>query len=235
MLYDDRGLKVDFFENLLNTYEKIGIKTSGGVDSSLCLYFVAKYISDLNLTKTHLIQPIMGLDQGFVYNELEGRKFVPVDNTKSYLKIIEIIRNSFPLVNILDPHIIKYSPNRELPDYSKNKYVMPFIKQLLDTGKIDIAITGTTSAPLFEDIDLGEITTQRDYSIKKYQTYKGPWATVDKKFLAYQYKKYNLMDTIYPLTSSCIVTDRKTSEPCRNCNWCDEKYWAFGSYDGAVQ
>jgi len=59
-----------------------------------------------------------------------------------------------------------------------------------------------------------------------YQAY----ANVDKKFVAGVYKDYNLMETLYPLTRSCVGTARQTDNfawECHKCFWCHEKKWAF--------
>jgi 7-cyano-7-deazaguanine synthase in queuosine biosynthesis len=74
----------------------------------------------------------------------------------------------------------------------------------------------------------------RDVPINVYKE-KYPWWNVDKKFIAFQYQKYNLMNIIFPLTESCIEDKKDQPFPCKKCFWCEEKYWAFGSYDGGIQ
>ena len=57
-----------------------------------------------------------------------------------------------------------------------------------------------------------------------------PWANVDKKFVADIFKKNNLMDTLFPLTRSCVGTAKQTdnfTRECHSCFWCWEKKWAF--------
>lgn len=70
----------------------------------------------------------------------------------------------------------------------------------------------------------GEIIPQRGAHIYR------PYANVDKKFIADIYFKHNLMDSLFPLTRSCIgtadITDNFTRE-CNTCFWCYEKKWAF--------
>jgi len=47
------------------------------------------------------------------------------------------------------------------------------------------------------------------------------------------YRKYNLIDTLLPLTRSCegwdYMTDGFTKE-CGECWWCMERSWAFREY-----
>ncbi len=57
-----------------------------------------------------------------------------------------------------------------------------------------------------------------------------PFINADKKFVAGIYKHYNLMDTLYPITNSCVgvasVTNYGTVD-CGECFWCHEKKWGF--------
>jgi hypothetical protein len=239
IIYDDNGIKVDYFEKLFNTFEKVGIKTSGGVDSTACLYFAAKSIDELNLHDTHSLHPVYGKDKGvhfpllgYVYNKKIGkRQLVPYDHSYKYFKIISFIRSFFPRVKIDDPCVIEFEPDYSL--FAKSIYLKPTIDKLLKDDIIEVIISGSTCAPRFDNIDLGHITDERDYSYKKNQIDKGPWVTIDKKFLAYQYQKYGLMETLYPLTVSCLQESNPL--PCKKCDWCKEKMWAFGSYDGGIQ
>ncbi len=73
------------------------------------------------------------------------------------------------------------------------------------------------------------IEYRRNFSIPAYSIYQ-PYANVDKKFVAEVYKENNLMETLFPLTRSCVGTARQTdnfTRECRQCFWCHEKKWAF--------
>ena len=64
-----------------------------------------------------------------------------------------------------------------------------------------------------------------------------PWRNVDKSFIAEIYKQYNLLETLFPMTASCIGDGESSkwyTEPCKECFWCYEKKWAFGCYDRAT-
>ena len=59
-----------------------------------------------------------------------------------------------------------------------------------------------------------------------YQAY----INVNKKFVAGVFQEHNLMETLFPMTRSCVGTARKTDNfkhVCNNCFWCAEKAWAF--------
>jgi len=99
-------------------------------------------------------------------------------------------------------------------------------------------MTGMTANPPVEEqrkygfYDVAERRRdRRDHQIqwkmgRQYQ----PLVNVDKKFVAGVYKDHNLMDSLYPFTSSCVGKFDDTdyySTPCGNCFWCGEKTWAF--------
>ena len=68
-------------------------------------------------------------------------------------------------------------------------------------------------------------TKGRDY-LSIYQAY----ANVDKKFVAGIYQENNLMETLFPMTRSCVGTARQTdnfARECHQCFWCHERKWAF--------
>ena len=62
-----------------------------------------------------------------------------------------------------------------------------------------------------------------------------PFEHVDKRFTAQVYEDLFLLETLFPLTRSCLSGDvEKTNyheKPCKECYWCEEKFWAFGQYD----
>ena len=46
----------------------------------------------------------------------------------------------------------------------------------------------------------------------------------------FEYKENNLMDTLFPITRSCVGTAKQTRNftvECHQCFWCHEKKWAF--------
>lgn len=68
-----------------------------------------------------------------------------------------------------------------------------------------------------------------DHTIWLHQIYQ-VYANVDKKFVAGVYKENNLMDTLFPLTRSCVGRPKETdnfTKECHRCFWCYEKAWAF--------
>ena len=81
------------------------------------------------------------------------------------------------------------------------------------------------------DKELDEVETYRPNKnnppLGIYQAY----ANVDKKFVAGVYFDYGLMDSLFPMTRSCVGTRTQTenfTKECGKCFWCHEKAWAFG-------
>ena len=76
--------------------------------------------------------------------------------------------------------------------------------------------------------------------LKAYQFWSAPFDNVNKKFIAELYKNEPyMMEVVYPSTASCVSDVMKDTNywqaPCKQCWWCQERYWAFGSFDGGVQ
>jgi hypothetical protein len=229
ILQDDRGLTVNKTEDFLNQYNDIGLMCSGGADSTFQLWWLSKCIDELNLHDTHTLLPVHGVDLVF-----------PFDTKRHTIQIIKTVRNFFPRVIIHNPYIIKFKSPKDIMDdikwgmrTEKKFYFKRGTEKLKNGGLVDILIGGATSAPIFETVDLGVINKLRNHEERSLKSHQGLLVGIDKKFLAYQYKKFDLMETLFPLTKSCVDPDSK-GNPCKKCDWCKEKYWAFGCYDGGV-
>ena len=97
-------------------------------------------------------------------------------------------------------------------------------------------LTGMTANPPVEEqhkynfYDVAERRRDRrdnnPFMVKLYQ----PFVNVDKKFVAGVYREHNLMESLYPYTSSCVGSEEDTNyfiKGCGKCFWCNEKKWAF--------
>lgn len=209
---------VDYFDRFPSDITNIGLSLSGGTDSALILFLLAKMIKERN--QNSFIYPIHGYD-------------VARKNVHSYKAAESIISHVKYLLNdnniIKPPHIFAY--NKKLPitkdafhdanyEYMQRRYKIPFIIRGITQGMPN------DPRPLVK----GDGDAQK---ISKYaiDTWILPFGTVDKRFIAHQYKVFNL-ESLYKITHSCIA-DSPT--PCKQCWWCKEKYYAFKSYDGGVQ
>lgn len=223
MLYDDRGLSVDYFEKLFTQKENtnLAVTWSGGADSTFTFWYMAKLMHEYDLNDYTLL-PVTGYEYIM--------KYVPYRETE---EIYKIIRETFPKANILPRYTYDFLDDLK-GEKSKWKYweaVKPYVKSKYN---IPGFVNSNCASPLYENVNWEPrgITEDRkvENRLAKNTKLKSAWRLVDKKFIAYQYEKFGLMDTIYPLTASC-VSPTDNGDPCKKCWWCKEKYWAFGYYD----
>lgn len=214
VLYDDRGLKSDFYLHLLNDFEQIGVMLSGGPDSAFVFYWLSKCIHENKLNNTVLL--MTGWEM--------GAKYQPKQEVFAQ---VEMINSWFPDNNVVGHYFWEYGEDtfQGVPKSTYEQHKEKFV----DAGMIDVWINGVVHAPLFDDIDLGFITKERSDRSESIRKRRGPFQHVDKKFIAHQYNKYNLLENLFPLTSSCIYPDMD-GKPCKHCDWCKERNWAFGTY-----
>lgn len=232
----------DFFKE--NQYKRIGLKFSGGTDSTLLLFFLAKFITETE-KYDKIIFPVLVRATNF-------------EITKSYpgktQKILELIRDMYPKVQIKDITFRSYTRTGQyISQIYKSHYIDKIFKEIDQELMFDIFLSGTTSNPTKKERELykldeytGSPIVRDPETIFDYWTDEQiktrPWFLFDRKFIAAQYRKYNLMDNIYPLTESCGIESHQAllgigakGFPCKKCYWCKEKFWAFGSYDGGVK
>jgi hypothetical protein len=226
--------------------KRIGIRLSSGTDSALVLFFLAKFITETE-SFDKVIFPWTGLE---LNNKLSFAK-------ERAIQILNLIREMYPKVDIRDIHFdswLRVPPYEDPAD--KNRYSNPLAEKFRLENNLDAFLSGITSNPPKEIRDQYEMVTEHCISAEHrnpenmdtHEYWEGrsdsniPWKKHDKKFIAHQYKKYNLMENLYPLTESCVIETvdvllnmGSPSFPCKKCFWCREKYWAFGSYDGAIQ
>ena len=212
---------------MLEDTDKIAISMSGGLDSSLMTWLLCKEISDKN--KNTKIYPLHGIDN--------TRPTSP----ENIQNIINFLRNSFPTVEINDMLTWDNTKDHKIP---KSKKDSRGLKKWVLNHNIKYLYQGRTANPPKEILEQfgGHYEDIRSHDNKKiikefiipFNAYLiRPWANVDKKYIYEQYKKHNLLNTLEPLTWSCIAYAEDTNfftEPCKGCYWCKEKHWGFGKY-----
>lgn len=229
ILEDDRGNKLDYFDRFpKNT--NIGISLSGGTDSALLLFFFIKMVLERRDMDVK-IYPIHGYDESRFKQKQTNH-----ESWRTALKIEDWMRRHFyarpGIENILQPVNI-FAYNKTQP--SKREYHQPHFNYVCKRYDIPNHIVyGFTQGMPDELRPHQELVSDEqffEYAQHPTKWINFPWGTVDKKFIAYQYKKYDIMD-LSNLTGSCISDD---TTPCKTCFWCRERFWAFKSYDGGVQ
>lgn len=184
----------------------VSIFLSGGADSALLLYLLC-------ISTDARIRPLCAVEIDNRVNELA------VNN------IINEVRTLLPQSNIDDP-IFKYFKQTDAFE-SKAKH----FKQVMEPLRSYIYFDATTANPpttVMQNLNMydNRFVVRDDSDVLKCR----PFGQIDKSEIAKLYIQYDLMDNLLPLTASCVMPINRT-EPCKECWWCKEKYWAFGRYD----
>lgn len=212
----------------------IGCSISGGTDSSLLCYLLAHTIKKHGLkTKIH---PITG--------ELLKR---PYNLRHSYDAISTVSRlTGFQF----ELHLSFFVPNHgdniltdEQKDRIHSRYFMEFMDRF---GALPI-FHGNTSNPPIEklpDTDYAERPRSRDNPAWRQAQVsnpdlRAPFIFVDKKVIGALYKKYDLLETLFPVTRSCEAELEQTAyftkdcfeaRPGQECWWCLERAYGFNDF-----
>lgn len=189
----------------------IGISMSGGADSAIMLYILMM----------HAVGPI------HVYtcaNKLKNRT------------------NPVVALNILG-YLIDLTKKTDIYHHTFFVDTQTFdslfepMKQVVNTGFVDIMYTAGTALPPDQDLwdktkfssDCG-LYHKRNKNVLR-PVYNGkfysPWWNQDKKFVFQVYQQFNLLDTLFPLTRSCESLTQFQGH-CGQCWWCQERFWGFG-------
>lgn len=210
--------------------ERIGVWMSGGADSSLLCYLLAKKIKEDQL----------------------DCKLVPltIDYKRPYafiaVSVREKIEELLDCKDVFLPHKIYHPPEDvtwTTEELAEQFHIRNF--QHFKNGDVQMLFSGITTNPpravqetfnygILEDVEAvrgeGVEKETRRYFVK----YGGeflelkPFFDVNKKEIAKIYNEHNLMETIFPLTRSCEHIGTSTGH-CGECWWCQERLWAFGA------
>jgi len=239
---------IDFNNNNINKFKSIYMCVSGGTDSALLLFLISKHISENNFDIS--ITPATGIEPqpDFVRNDWYVER------------IVNIIRNLFPNVTIRDPLFTYFQgyTTQEKITFPKCDLMRNMNTNNILNGDYDLCIDALSSIPDFKEIETDEKFLERAKSIgpedRQYTGKKNdkmlisnrknknnkqvywwqPFINFTKKDFAVLYEHHNLMENLFPYTASCTGNAKDTNnftEPCQQCFWCLEKYWAFNLFD----
>ena len=249
LIVTDGKTEVTKFKEIIedDSIKKIVVNISGGTDSPLVVYFMAKSIS-ITQSYDKEIYPHFMLDREKTI--IQAPSLVP--------KQLDVIRGLFPDVMIHDLMIQEYhNEGWDLKIYRRKKQAQTqkMTQNLIESINPDIILAGgmtnlpSTLLKLYGHETNSEgniINAGKQLSIDEIPESKknnNPWHKVNKKFIAHQYQKEGLMENLYPLTESCLIQskDELISQglppdafPCKVCHQCIEKFIAFGMYDRCV-
>lgn len=189
----------------------IGVSCSGGADSSLLLYILAKSAPD----------------QLHVYTcacHIKGRR--------NSLVVPRVIDQVIELTG--------YDRIFSHTWYVKEKSISTVFSPqsaALECGQIKMLFTGVTANPPLDVVkSFSNISYEHDSRdpetdrpLRHIDNICTPFTNIDKKFIAKLYHEYGLERSLLPLTRSCESFESKDfNGHCQKCWWCEERRWAFG-------
>jgi len=226
MIYEGSYGTVNFFEDsYLKTHKRVWVSISGGTDSALVFEMLCREPSIEEIT------PYTGI-------ETSRPKHIYFVNA-----IVDYFRKKYPNKVIRDVVSKTFEVSK---DVRKNFFIRKIQQDAIKMGLVDVFVQGMTSNPseqvMIENHMFAKNENRRSGWSDKDQVihlhagiglYR-PLLFVTKQFVAEMYQKLNLMDDLYPLTTSCTGYAEETKDwmiPCEKCFWCLERKWAFGTYD----
>jgi len=196
----------------------VGIKLSGGVDSSIIAYLLGLYkknVRDIN------IAPITAVNAAKPWQDFFAKR------------VVEFIEKDLG-IKFAD-HII---PAERADPNAYTEFQEKMMRDLYASKTIDCHFNGINLNPSIDLDPTRKFTYARerdqDGSIKQTVNKKGnifsPLANIDKRGIAEIYHQYGLMDNLFPLTRSCENKFKAYTDPhCGDgCWWCLERSWGFG-------
>lgn len=218
-------------------YTRPGMWISGGADSAVLLYMLVTYLRDSNRDSKITLFTCAN-DEKLRWNASTAAAVID--------RVIQLTGTT-----AIDKHQIIYRDRQAV------EYFHAVDDWAFNSGTIDILLSGKTLNPLnggsviVEDSygrqrDLGadpyrardrENPTEPPFHAHEVKAFYNPFLHVDKKLVAAAYDRWDLRQTLLPLTRSCEAlpkTDEDGSTiippPCGDCWWCLERKWAFGSW-----
>lgn len=236
------------------------IRLSGGFDSAVMLYFLAKSLSQFR--DDAIIEPIT-IQRG---NPNEHEKWDRVYIVPYAEKIIEYVREHFPNVTITDTivenanywwvaenvngaNISSYTTSQEtIANYLRWRHRKRIQNIETLNERFYIEYNGVTRNPpagcieqseeshrdLLDDRELFENSATVCHDTRLYWNYcYMPWRNADKRIVFWMAEQEGILDDMLKLTRSC-EGDKWDSEDftreCNSCWWCWERTWAHQNF-----
>ena len=257
MIISHNGYSIDFLKDVnLNDHDSVGMSLSGGVDSAMVFYLLCKYAPQLSIVPFTMIEEghptarpnnIWHVDEICLYmkekfpkvdiKDVQECRFNPKDPIL-YQEALDHIKRK--IVSGIEPY-----------GYVKSLATANFRNKLINDGAFNLMCSGISMNPPIEEQEkhmftrveprrnkvAAAVTKEHKTILGKKLISHNPFINSHKKVIAAFYHKYDLMNDLFPLTSSCVGTATSTNyftKPCKVCFWCQEKKWAFGFYDGCL-
>jgi 7-cyano-7-deazaguanine synthase in queuosine biosynthesis len=214
--------------SFLKKNNTLGIWLSGGADSSILCYLLAKYIKENSLD--YKIQPVAILKRQGDTAHLDVLNFIKQKLTCDHLFLNIIVHNpknkqeyNESFSNVRNKHVIDgrynyiYSGINQSPDaeaYTNGWNMSPEVQNIRGSIVNKLKILCGVIELNGVDYEFGDIR---------------PFIMMNKKEIANIYKQYNLLNSLFPLTNSCGGHSTANTH-CEKCWNCRERLWAFGKF-----
>jgi len=218
MVFDNSQDQIIF--DIPTRYSKVGVKISGGADSALVTYMLARYVSEIR-TDIKII-PISLNAKGKHYQQLFASKVL---NKISELTGVVFGKHYYTTID---------ASTSEAYVNGQEKFVDSLYSQRI----MHCHLAGITANPDIKEAphlfgpNKGLPSDDRTKLPQKRQqlerTCWRPLINIDKKGVAELYNKLGIIDTIFPLTRSCEAITEDFSKHCGKCWFCEERLWGFG-------
>ena len=225
------------------------ISLSGGADSTSLFYLVSKHFPDVELITYTCRDQNAPVDAKAAKQIVEWMQSEFPNNKIHDIQVFDFNDRTEDFVTYeeVDQVTLEYPQFKGMrrTQVSKIIQVDKISWNIMKESDAEIRLDGMTRNPPSDEMkklgffDKGE--RRRDKELPKVIEWRQnkehpplsiyqPYANVDKKFVAGVFQDHNLMETLYPLTRSCVGTARQTDNfkhVCNECFWCAEKAWAF--------
>jgi|688.fasta_scaffold890139_1 7-cyano-7-deazaguanine synthase in queuosine biosynthesis len=186
----------------------LGIFLSGGADSAILLYILAKYSKKNIHTYTNKVLSRFGKQPEYTNKIIEAcTKLTDNRNITQHIITVEQANNA---------------------SFSKQ------FNEVLENTNLSLFVGTTALPPLDAYSEFSSKISDTDYmerdpTKQRSTTYKNgrlclPFFNLNKKDIANIYEHYELTEILFPLTRSCFIEEH---QHCGRCFWCEERKWAF--------
>jgi|TARA_R110001606_G_scaffold397883_2_gene575565 hypothetical protein len=219
MIFNNSQQDIDFSQYIPLNYSKIGMKISGGADSAIVCYMLAKHVMTDRPDIT--IYPVTGIADGKAYQKIFAEQVL--------LKITELTGVQF------GTHYCATVRTDTLPNYTLDQDTL--VESLYSDKLIDMHLAGITANPTeTEAPSLYNTGHMMPDDRTKTKTLRNlidgnsfrPLHNIHKRGVSEFYTTLGVLDELFPVTRSCEEFTDDFSSHCDNCWHCRERKWGFG-------
>lgn len=212
----------------------MGMFLSGGPDSALTTYLLAKTIKEFGFNN-----PVYPITTEFLARPYNIKYAWGV-----LRKVEELLDFKF------EQHLIFPMPNHALPisDEDKKVIMSSNIQEYDDRYNLNCIVNGLTANPPITEVGdtlYGDSSKERDEADVILQKLKSkrvqyPFLFSNKRVVSHFYNKFDLLETLFPITRSCEAEMKETEYFTKDCFevrpkdqccwWCRERQWGFEQY-----